>query len=87
VQVTKLSRDQVDKEFSILNPTLQLTINEEPLGITAAEVHYRLVAGDPSIFLNFTLMNLGILRIDASLLLDGEEQIIAERLKEVLTRK
>jgi len=87
IQVTKLNTDQVDKEFSILNPTLQLTVDEEALGMTAVEIHNKLVAGNPSIFLNFTLMNIGILRIDASLLLDGEEQIIAERLNEVLTRK
>ena len=61
---------------------MKITLDEEALGRTAASVEQALREGDPSIWLwlEGTALKLGV-----DTLLEGEEQILARRLREELT--
>jgi hypothetical protein len=58
-----------------------LIFDEKRLGITAAEIHKMLLEGDPPIYVH-QVENQII--INPQCLQDGEEKIIAQRIKEIL---
>ncbi len=61
-----------------LASAVQITLDEGALGKTAAQVSEALKAGDPSIWV---LQANNTLLVSVSQLMDGEEEIVAERLK------
>jgi seryl-tRNA(Sec) selenium transferase len=66
-------------------PTTQLRLDEGSLQMNAYEVLNQLQDGTPSVFLNEEHAWRGILSINPIALRDGDERIVAERLREVLT--
>ncbi|MHB1406606.1 MAG: DgaE family pyridoxal phosphate-dependent ammonia lyase [Desulfitobacteriaceae bacterium] len=62
----------------------QLSIDREAAGIDARELIKRLEAGDPAIYTRNHYANLGIINIDPRPLLPGQEQIIAQRIIEII---
>jgi len=67
-------------------PRVKLVLDEQALGKTAVDVIQTLRAGDPGIVLRPFHQHEGIIILDAMLLKEGEEQIVVNRLKEVLTK-
>ena len=59
--------------------------DEKALGITATEVMKKMRDGEPSIYLRHGYTDLGIVVVDVQVMRPGEEEIVANRLKEVLT--
>lgn len=60
-------------------------LDEKALGITAREVMERMRDGDPSIYLRHGYTDVGIVVVDVQVMRHGEEEIVAKRLKQVLT--
>ena len=67
-------------------PRVWLTLDEKTLGITVEEVSNALREGDPCIYTRGHYRGAGILLVDVQVLRPGEEKIVAEKLKQVLTR-
>jgi len=68
-------------------PQLLISLNEEALGMTASDVFQTLQTNSPPIHIGDHAANLGMLEIDTSCLRDGEEQVVANKLKDILTGK
>ncbi len=66
-------------------PRVWLTLNEKTLGITVDEVSTTLREGEPSIYTREHYSRTGMLLIDVQVMRHGEEKIVAEKLKEVLS--
>lgn len=66
-------------------PRVWLTLNEKTLGITVEEVSTALREGEPSIYTREHYSRTGMLLIDVQVMRHGEEKIVAEKLKEVLS--
>ncbi len=60
-------------------------LDEKALGITATSLIEKMREGDPSIFLRGGYTGLGIVLVDVQVLKPGEEEVVAQRLKSVLT--
>jgi len=67
-------------------PRVQLALDEEALGMKAAEVLQALQEADPAIYLRPEYASAGILTVDVQVLRDGEEHLVVERLKEQLNK-
>lgn len=67
-------------------PRVKLVLDEQALGKTAVDIIQILRAGDPGIVLRPFHQHEGIIILDAMLLKDGEEKIVVDRLKAVLTK-
>ena len=65
----------------------QLRVDESLTGISASELFNQLCAGDPAIVLRPHSANLGILYADMRPLLDGQQEIIATRIRALLTKE
>jgi len=65
-------------------PTIQLDLDQDALQMTAYEVLNRLQDGDPAVFLNEEHAWRGTLTVNPMALRDGDERVLAERLKAVL---
>jgi len=65
-------------------PKVHLAIREKHLGRTAREIVEILKDGDPIIHVQESLLDKGVLILDPSTLLEGDEKILVERLKKVL---
>ena len=65
-------------------PRVRLVLDEEALGVSAAQVMRALRESDPAIYLRPGYEAAGILTVDVQVLRDGEEHIVVERLKEEL---
>ncbi|MGL5514638.1 MAG: DgaE family pyridoxal phosphate-dependent ammonia lyase [Sporomusa sp.] len=63
----------------------QLTIDEKVAGKDAYTVIKELKSGNPAIYTRNYYANLGIISIDPRPLLPGQEQMIAQRIKEIFT--
>lgn len=82
ISVERLMPDPSKHEYSAQGwPRARLIFDEERLGITAAEIHKMLLKGDPPIYAH-QVENQII--INPQCLQDGEEEIIAQRIKEIL---
>jgi seryl-tRNA(Sec) selenium transferase len=66
-------------------PRVWLTLNEKTLGITVDEVSTALREGEPSIYTREHYSRTGMLLIDVQVMRHGEEKIVTEKLKEVLS--
>lgn len=67
--------------------TVRLKLDEKSLGVSANDVYTSLILGDPSVLVLATEAVEGILELEPFNLLDGEEQIVVERIREVITKK
>ena len=69
------------------SPNVKLTIDEEGLGMTAKEVHRELMRGDPRVVCGpMDWDTEGVVLICVRELADDEEEVVVERLREVLSR-
>ena len=85
VNVERVMPDPSKHEYSAQGwPRARLIFNEEALGITAAEINKMLLEGDPPIYVH---QKGNEIIINPQCLQDGEEKIIAERIKEILLKK
>ena len=66
-------------------PRVWLTLDEKTLGITVDEVSTALREGDPNIYTRGHFRNTGMLLIDVQIMRQGEEKIVVEKLKDVLS--
>ena len=66
-------------------PRVWLTLDEKTLGITVDEVSTSLREGDPGIYTRGYYRSTGMLLIDVQVMRHGEEKIVTEKLKEVLS--
>ena len=66
-------------------PRVWLTLNEKTLEITVDEVSTALREGEPSIYTREHYSRTGMLLIDVQVMRHGEEKIVVEKLKEVLS--
>ncbi len=66
-------------------PRAKLTLDESRLALTAREVADALSDGAPPIVVREFHVNEGVLVLDAMCLLDGEEIVVAQRMRETLT--
>jgi L-seryl-tRNA(Ser) seleniumtransferase/D-glucosaminate-6-phosphate ammonia-lyase len=57
------------------------------LGISAHEVYEAVAAGDPSVLISNHNENLGFLDINPAPLIEGEEKLVAEKVRKVLTER
>lgn len=64
-------------------PQVRLILHEE-LGMSVHEVYEAIAAGDPSVLISNHNENLGFLDINSSSLIEGEEKIVAEKVRKVL---
>ena len=55
-----------------------------PAGITMQAVNEKLRAGDPIVWARTEFLNLGLLDLDPRPMLDGDKELIAERLREIM---
>lgn len=62
----------------------QLTIDPKVAGLSAYELIKRLESGSPAVYTRNHYANLGMLSIDPRPLLEGQEKIIAERMKVII---
>jgi len=62
----------------------QIHINEDITGISAEELLHKLEAGNPAIYLRHHYVNVGILSVDPRPLLEGQEDIIADKIIDIL---
>jgi len=82
ISVERIMPDPSKHEYSAQGwPRARLIFDEKCLGITAAEIHKMLLEGDPPIYVH-QVENQII--INPQCLQDGEEKIIAQRIKEIL---
>ncbi|MCX8171458.1 MAG: aminotransferase class V-fold PLP-dependent enzyme [Candidatus Bathyarchaeota archaeon] len=82
VSVERMMPDPSKHEYSAQGwPRARLTFNESLLGITAAEIHRMLLEGSPPIYAHHSGNQI---IINPQCLQDGDEAIIAERIKEIL---
>jgi uncharacterized pyridoxal phosphate-dependent enzyme len=63
-----------------------VAIDEKALGVSARDVLDKLRQGDPSIYLRGGYTDLGIILVDVQVMRPGEEEVVAARLREALTR-
>ena len=66
---------------------VDLVLDQKALGMTAMDVYKKLMQGDPAVLVKNMEHIEGILGIGPCNLLDGEEKIVAERIRGVLTKK
>jgi uncharacterized pyridoxal phosphate-dependent enzyme len=66
-------------------PMVQLVLDEKALGIKALDVAKKLREQDPPIYIRGHYTNIGIITLNPLFLEDGEEKIVCERIKEILT--
>jgi len=66
-------------------PRVWVSLDEKALELSATDVIMKLMEGDPAIYLRGHYRALGIILIDVQVMRPGEEKIVAERLKEVLS--
>lgn len=78
----KLIQDEAGRQIY----RAQITLDEKRLGLTAKEVVKLLEEDNPAIYTRNHFVNLGIISIDPRPLLPGQEVIILERLREILSR-
>jgi len=64
-------------------PMLHIEIDEEVMGFTASEVIKAVEEGDPSIMLGRWKMKQGIVQVNVETLREGEDKLVAERLREI----
>ncbi|SEG17113.1 DgaE family pyridoxal phosphate-dependent ammonia lyase [Paenibacillus sp. UNC499MF] len=62
----------------------QLTIDAKAAGKTAYELIQELESGSPAVYTRNHYSNLGIISVDPRPLLEGQERVIAQRIKEIL---
>ncbi|WP_405079618.1 DgaE family pyridoxal phosphate-dependent ammonia lyase [Paenibacillus chitinolyticus] len=62
----------------------QLTIDAKAAGKTAYELIKELESGSPAVYTRNHYSNLGIISVDPRPLLEGQERVIAQRIKEIL---
>ena len=67
-------------------PAVHLKLDEEALGVKASEVAPQLWEGDPPIYLTKYLSKWGIVDIVTRNMQDGEEDIVVDRIKHVISR-
>jgi L-seryl-tRNA(Ser) seleniumtransferase len=67
-------------------PVVHLKLDEKALGVKAADVAKLLWKGDPQINLNKQLVSWGIVEIMTHSLQDGDEDIVIERIKRILSK-
>lgn len=85
VKVERIMPDPSKHEYSAQGwPRARLTFDESTLGITAAEINKMLLEGNPPIYVH---QQGNEITINPQCLQDGEEKIIAERIKEILKKK
>lgn len=63
-----------------------IEVDSKEVGMDAADLLHALESGNPAIFLRHHYVNIGILSVDPRPLLKGQEEIIAETIKRVLTQ-
>lgn len=63
----------------------QLSVDAQKTGIDAMELIKRLEAGDPAVYTRNHYANLGIINFDPRPLLPGQEEIIVQRIKEIIS--
>lgn len=68
-------------------PQVRLVLDEKGIGMTAHEVYEAIAAGDPSVLISNYNENSGLLEINPSPLIEGEEKIVAEKVRKVLTER
>lgn len=68
-------------------PEVRLSLDETRLGMTVQEVYQTLAAGDPSVLVSNHNEKLGFIDIRTSPLSEGEEVFVAEKVREVLTKR
>jgi D-glucosaminate-6-phosphate ammonia-lyase len=69
-------------ESGVPVPRVRLTLDEQALGKTAADIMSALEEGNPAIYLRPGYESIGVLTVDVQVLRDGEERIVVDRLKE-----
>jgi D-glucosaminate-6-phosphate ammonia-lyase len=67
-------------------PTLHINVNENTMGLTATDVIEAGEKGDPCIMLGRWNVKEGIVQVNVETLRDGEEIIIAKRLREIFLK-
>lgn len=65
----------------------QIKIDESTLGMTTKEIIRKLEGGNPAIYTRNHYSNIGIISIDPRPLLEGDEKVLLDRLKEIVTCK
>jgi L-seryl-tRNA(Ser) seleniumtransferase/D-glucosaminate-6-phosphate ammonia-lyase len=65
----------------------EVTIDAKAAGLTATQVGKLLSSGDPAIYTRNHYANVGIILVDPRPLAEGEEKIVASRLKEIFAKK
>jgi uncharacterized pyridoxal phosphate-dependent enzyme len=63
----------------------QLAVNAKELGLSAYDLIKQLESGNPSIHTRNHYANVGLISIDPRPLLDGQEKVIAARIKDILS--
>lgn len=64
----------------------QIHVDEEKIGFTAEEILHLLESGNPAIYLRHHYVNVGILSVDPRPLLPGQEDMIAEKMIQLIQR-
>ena len=67
-------------------PYVRLILNEQKLGIKAAEIVHQLKEGNPPIMVFAPYADIGILNIEVQTLRDGEEEIVIRQFAETLKK-
>lgn len=65
----------------------EVTIDEKAAGLSAMQVAKLLSSGDPAIYTRNHYANVGIILVDPRPLAEGEEKVVAHRLKEIFATK
>ncbi len=65
---------------------LDIDWDEQALGISKAEFHKAIEEGTPSIAIRSFRFSKGQIELGATVMADGEERIVAERAREILTQ-
>ena len=81
--VARIAQDEAGREIY----RCQVSLDEQALGMTAAQVIHQLETGRPAIYTRNHQSNLGIIAVDPRPLLPGQEQIVAQRLVEILSKR
>jgi len=66
-------------------PMVQIVMDEKASGVKALDVAKKLREQDPPIYIRGHYTNIGIITLNPQFLEDGEEKIVCERIKEILT--
>lgn len=65
----------------------QIEVDSLQTGVTAEQLLHRLETGNPAIYLRHHYVNIGVLAVDPRPLLKGQEEIIAQTIKNILNEE